>query len=214
LSKELLNELQNAIVNDNESGALEIAEKIVDSPEVEALEALQTSLPRASEIVGEKFETGEFFLPQLVIAGETMVKVSEVLEKGLDEGDRELKYKVLIGTVEGDVHTIGKNIVKIMLKTAGFEVVDIGEDIKADVFVDKAEELGADIVGASCLMTTTLSYQRQVVERFTERGLRDKYKILVGGGPVTQEWADKIGADGFAEDAAEAVTVAKKLISS
>jgi len=214
MKNELFANLQKAILLQEEDLAEKIAQNIIETGKESALIALREVLPDVSKIVGEKFETGEYFLPQLVIAGEIMVKVSKILESGISIDVEKVSKKIIvIGTVQGDVHTIGKNIVKIMLKTAGFEVIDIGEDVKAETFVNKAEEHHADIIAASCLMTMTLPYQKEIIEELNDRGLRKKYKVLVGGGPVDQAWADKIGADGFGADGIQAAKVAKQLIS-
>ncbi len=165
--------------------------------------------------IGRKFENGEIFLVHLVSAGDAARRATvEVLEPLIKKSSekREALGKVVIGTVAGDIHDIGKNIVSMMLFTAGFEVHDVGKDIPAEEFVKKTQELNADIVALSALLTTTLPAQRDVIEALKKAGLRDKVKVLVGGAPATAKWAEEAGADGYGEDAIEAVKVAKKLL--
>jgi len=165
--------------------------------------------------IGKKFENGEIFLVHLVVAGDAArratVEVLEPLIKKRGE-KREALGKVVIGTVVGDIHDIGKNIVAMMLFTAGFEVYDIGKDVPAEEFVKKTRESNADIVALSALLTTTLPAQRDVIEALKKAGLREKVKVLVGGAPATAKWAQEVGADGYGEDAIEAVKVAKKVL--
>jgi len=165
--------------------------------------------------VGKKFENGEIFLVHLVVAGDAARRAAvEVLEPLIKKGGekRRVLGKVLIGTVAGDIHDIGKNIVAMMLFTAGFEVYDVGKDISTDDFVKHTRELGPDIVALSALLTTTLPVQREVIEALRKAGLRDKVKVLVGGAPAMAKWAEEAGADGYGEDAMEAVKIAKKLL--
>jgi corrinoid protein of di/trimethylamine methyltransferase len=187
--------------------------KLVDeghSP-IEVVNALTEVLKE----IGNKFESGELFLVHLVAAGDLARRATaEVLEPLLKKsgGERKALGRVIIGTVAGDIHDIGKNIVAMLLFTAGFEVYDLGKDISADEFVKKTEELNPDLVAMSALLTTTLPAQREVVRALNKAGLRDKVKILVGGAPTTGEWAKEIGADGYGADAIEAIKVAKKLL--
>jgi len=187
--------------------------KLVDeglSP-IEVVDALTQVLKE----IGNKFESGELFLVHLVAAGDLARRATtEVLEPLLKKsgGERKALGRVIIGTVAGDIHDIGKNIVAMLLFTGGFEVYDLGKDISADEFVKKTEELNPDLVAMSALLTTTLPAQREVVQALNKAGLRDKVKILVGGAPTTGEWAKEIGADGYGADAIEAIKVAKKLL--
>ena len=165
--------------------------------------------------VGKKFENGEIFLVHLVAAGDAAKRATfEVLEPLIRKRSekRETLGKVLIGTVAGDIHDIGKNIVSMMLFTAGFEVYDIGKDVSTEDFVKKAKEIDADIVALSALLTTTLPAQREVIEALKKAGLREKVKVLVGGAPATAKWAEEAGADGYGEDAIEAIRVAKEVL--
>jgi len=172
-------------------------------------------LTDALRVVGKKFEDGEFFLMHLVAAAEPVQRViKEILEPEMlkTHSQRKSLGKVVLGTVAGDIHDIGKNIVAAMLFAAGFEVHDVGKDVPPEQFASKAKEVNANIVGASALLSTTLPMQREIVQKVTTIGLRDKTKLIFGGAPVTQEWVKEIGGDGYGESAIEAVNVAKKLL--
>ena len=172
-------------------------------------------LTKALRIVGKKFEDGEFFLMHLVAAAEPVQRViKDILEPEMKKKKeaRTSLGKVVLGTVAGDIHDIGKNIVGAMLFAAGFEVYDIGKDIPPDQFVSKAKEVNANLVGASALLSTSLPMQREIVEGIVAAGLRDRVKLIFGGAPVTEEWVKEIGGDGYAENAIEAVNVAKRLL--
>jgi dimethylamine corrinoid protein len=145
------------------------------------------------------------------MAGSALEAASQALQKAIPEGKLEKKKVVVIGTVEGDMHSLGKNIVAMMLRASGFEVHDLGVDVRSSAFVRRAQEVKADLIGLSCLLTTTLPYQREVMEDLVAQGLRERFKVLVGGGPVTAEWAAEIGADGCGADAVEAVRLARLL---
>jgi corrinoid protein of di/trimethylamine methyltransferase len=173
------------------------------------------ALTQVLKEIGKKFESGELFLVHLVAAGDLARRATtEVLEPLLKKssGERKTLGKVIIGTVAGDIHDIGKNIVAMLLFTAGFEVYDLGKDVSAEEFVKKTRELNPDLVAMSALLTTTLPAQREVIQALNKSGLRDKVKILVGGAPTSGEWAKEIGADGYGVDAIEAVKVAKELL--
>ncbi len=165
--------------------------------------------------VGEKFARYELYLPEMMLAAEAWEHAMKILEPKLLETGAELTKvgHVVIGTVKGDVHSIGKNIVATMLKMQGFDVFDLGVDVAASAFVTKAEEVNADIIAASALMSTTLPQQKSIIEHLEARGVRDKYRFLVGGGSANQEWADSIGADGYGRTAGDAAALALKLVS-
>ncbi len=176
---------------------------------------IDDGLAKALRIVGKKFEDGEFFLMHLVAAAEPVQKaIREILEPEIAKmkGHRKSLGKVVLGTVAGDIHDIGKNIVGAMLFAAGFEVFDVGKDVPTEQFVAKAKEVDANIVGASALLSTTLPIQRDILEATAAAGMRSKVKLMFGGAPVTEDWVKKIGADGYAEDAVQAVKVAKTLV--
>ena len=155
--------------------------------------------------MGDLFERGEVFLPELVLAADAMTGAAEVCNAALPAGQAESKGTVVIGTVQGDVHDIGKTIVVAFLRANGYDVHDFGRDIAADKFIAKAEEVKADVIGMSALLTTTMREQIRVLGALEQAGLRQKYKVIVGGGASTQAWADKIGADAYAEDANDGV---------
>jgi len=165
--------------------------------------------------VGEKFARYEIYLPEMMLAAEAWEHAMKVLEPKLLETGAESKKagRVVIGTVKGDVHSIGKNIVGAMLKMSGFEVFDLGVDVAASAFVTKAEEVGANIIAASALMSTTIPQQKSIIEHLEARGVRDKYCVLVGGGSTSREWADSIGADGYGRTAGDAAALALKAVS-
>lgn len=200
-------------------GALEETEDLVKrmlEEGVNPLEVMNKGCIPAMEKAGELFEAEEFFLPELIMASEAMKRAVKLLEPELAKRGTEKKIigRVVIGTVEGDVHDIGKSIVASMLSAAGFEVYDLGVDVPGETFVARVKEVEADILGLSALLTTTMQRQREVIELLTEKGMRDKVKLIVGGAPVTRAWAEKIGADGYAEDAVNAVKVAREMIAT
>ena len=167
------------------------------------------------KFVGDQFEEEEIFLPELIGSAETVkVAIDEVLDPAIRAAgeEKESMGKVVIGTVESDVHSIGKDLVGSFLFSNGFEVYNLGVEVTADQFISKAEEVGADIIGLSSLITMSMDFQKQVIEELKKRGLRDKYKVIVGGSPTSEDWAEKIGADGWADDAIEAVELIKKLV--
>jgi corrinoid protein of di/trimethylamine methyltransferase len=165
--------------------------------------------------VGEMFARYDIYLPEMMMSAEAWEHVMKVLEPKIIEmgGERKKMGRVVVGTVHGDIHSIGKNIVVAMLKMNGFEVFDLGIDVRASAFVAKAQEINADVIAVSALMVTTLPQQKNIIEHLEAQGTRDKYCILVGGGCTTQDWADSIGADGYGKTAGDAVTLALKAVS-
>ena len=174
-------------------------------------EILDSGLISAMKEVGRLFEEGEFFVPEMLISARAMQGGLNVLKPYLVDSGVKAKGKVIMGTVKGDLHDIGKNLVSMMLEGAGYEVVDLGTDVSPEAFLDKIKE-GADIVGFSALLTTTMPSIEASIQAIKEAGLRDEIKIMIGGAPVTPEYAEDIGADGFAVDASRAVTLANTLI--
>lgn len=164
--------------------------------------------------VGQLFEEGEMFVPEMLIAARAMQSAMRILKPHLAEGEISSSGKVILGTVSGDLHDIGKNLVGMMMEGAGFEIVDLGTDVSAETFVEAVRAHGADIVGMSALLTTTMPSMGVTVEALIEAGLRDKVKVMIGGAPVTQAFSDQIGADGFAPDASSATRVAKSLLGT
>lgn len=213
MSNELLVNLTNAVLTYDEDAAKLAAEAAVKG-NLDPMVAIRT-LSRAISEVGERFHRQEIFLPHVVMAADAMQAAVDILHQSMSSEDVQ-KSKlgtIVLGTVEGDLHDIGKNIVMMMLVAAGFEVVDLGRDVKVDDFVRRAREVSADIIAVSSLMTTTMPYQREVIEELKRLELRDTFKVIIGGGPVTQGWANTIGADGYGEDASEAVNVVKRLLA-
>jgi len=167
------------------------------------------------KIVGEKFEKLELFLPDMILAAEAGNEVMKVLEPAIGASNLQASSPgtVIVGAGKGDIHTIGKNILGMLFKLAGFKVHDLGEDVSATTFLEEARRLNADIIAISSLMTSTMPCQREVIKLLNDVHERDKFKVMVGGAPVTQEWADQIGADGYAETAGGGVTLALKLVA-
>ncbi|HIH69918.1 cobalamin B12-binding domain-containing protein [Methermicoccus shengliensis] len=212
--EEILQKAKNAIESFNKDEAVAAAKEALDA-NIDPVEVI-TVLTEGMREVGDKFDKGEYFLPHVMAASEAMKVAVAVVEPALKAGAKagDKLGTVVIGTVEGDIHSIGKDIVATMLGIAGFEVHDLGRDVPVTEFAAKAKEVNADIVGSSALMTTTMLNQERVEEELKKAGIRDKVKTMVGGAPITQEWADKVGADAYAESATEAVVVAKKLMAS
>ena len=207
----LLDSLKQAIIDLDEEKAVAAADKVVTSG-IDPKLAIRYAIADAALLVGEKFDSGEYFLPQLVMSGDLMDVITKILEKNIPQADTEKKKLILIGTVQADVHSVGKNLVATMLKSVGFNVVDLGVDVPSATFIEKAKDLKADMIALSSLLTTTMPYQREVIDDLVSMGLRDRFKVLIGGGPVTKAYADKIGADGYGRDAIDAVDVAKALL--
>jgi corrinoid protein of di/trimethylamine methyltransferase len=205
--------MAQSVIDGEDDDAVALAQQALDQG-VDALEAINKGYTAGMDVVGELFASGEYFLPDLILGGEAMQAALAVLEPALKAAgqEREVLGHVVLGTVKGDIHEIGKSLVGTMLSANGFEVYDLGIDIESSEFVARAREYNADIVALSALLTTTMLQQRDVIEHLAEAGLRERVKVMVGGSPVTQGWADQIGADGFAEDAANAVVEARRLM--
>ncbi len=208
-TEKVLKDLQNAVLKYDSEAALKAAKAAV-SEKVDPLVAIEKGLVPAIEQIGDKFEKMEIYLPELMLAGEAMKSALALLLPLLPKGTAGTKATVVIGTVQGDVHEIGKNIVSSMMMAGGFNVVDLGVDVKTISFVDEAKKNNAKIIGASALMSSTIGSQKDIVDYLVATGDRKKFAVLVGGGPTTKEWAKEIGADGCGMNAAEAVRLAKK----
>lgn len=190
----------------------ELVRKAIDQG-LAPLEMLEKALRPAMEEVGKKFENLEIFLPDMMKAADAMTAGIEILRPYLGSGNVDIKKGlILLGTVEGDVHEIGKNIVRVMLEGVGFKVIDLGYDVPVLTFVEKVKELDPDIVAMSALMTTTMVHMPRVIKALQERDLKKKVKVIVGGAPVLPDWAEKIGADGYGENAGEAVNLVRRLV--
>ncbi len=211
-SKEnLLKGLSDAVVNMDEDETVKLSNQVIEE-KYDAYEAIDKGLADGMERAGKLFEEEEYFIPELLMCSDAMYAGLDVLKPHLKKDDEGQKHKVVIGVVQGDTHDIGKNLVKIMLETSGFEVVDLGRDIPPIQFVEKAKEVDAKIIAISTLMTTTMDGMAEVINILNQQNIREKYKVMVGGGPISQGFADKIGADGYSVNAAEAVRLARKLV--
>ncbi len=214
MSEEVFGNLIRAVVEGEEEEAEELVRQALEQG-VDPLACINEGLMKGIEEVGELFSNGTYFLPELIQGASAMKVALEILEpKLIGEVQREVAGTVVLGTVAGDQHEIGKTLVGTMLTANGFQVVDIGVDRKADDFVAAIEESGANLVGASALLTTTLLELKRLIDSITEAGLREKVKVMIGGAPVTQDFANDIGADGYADDAIAAVNVARKLVDA
>ena len=211
--EQILENLAASIVEGDEDMALENARAALEM-QMDPLETVEEGLSKGMAVIGEQFESGEVFLPELLMAANAFKAAMGILKPELEAQNKQTTQigTVLIGTVKGDLHNIGKDIVSTVLETNGINVVDIGIDNNALNFIQEAEKAQADIIALSCLMTTTMPAQKEVIETLEEMDLRDKYFVIVGGGPVTQEWADEINADGYGKSAIQAPALIKELM--
>jgi len=207
----ILRDLADAVIFMDENKARDVAREALEAG-IDAYEAVMEGLAKGMEVVSDKYEREEYFVPEIVLCADAMYAGIEVLRPYIKPEKVKKTGKVVIGVVEGDIHDIGKNLVKIMLDTAGFEVYDLGRDVPLGKFIEKAEEVKADIIAMSTLMSTTMDGMGRVIEMLKEKGIRRNYKVIIGGGPISQSFADKIGADGYGKDAVEALKLAKKII--
>jgi dimethylamine corrinoid protein len=213
MHEELFRAMRQSVIDGEPEKAREISARAL-AEGISPLEAINRGFIPGLSVVGEQFEQGEMFLPDLVLAGEAMKAATAILEPEIQKqgAARESLGRVVLGTVKGDIHEIGKTLVATMLAANGFEVHDLGVDVPFDTFAERAKEWNADIVGISALLTTTMVGQKNVIEAMERQGLRPRVKVIVGGAPVTQSWADEIGADAYGRDALAAVALAKILI--
>jgi corrinoid protein of di/trimethylamine methyltransferase len=211
--EELYKQMTQSIIDGEAEQAVSLAQKSIEL-QINPLDTITKGFVPGVSYIGEQFGKGEAFLPELVMAGEAMKAAIATLEPELlKQGqEREVLGRVVLATVEGDIHEIGKTLVGTMLSASGFEVYDIGVDIPADKIIGKAIEVNADLIGMSALLTTTMVRQREVIEELDKEGLRPRIKVIVGGAPITKDWANKIKADGTSEDAVGAVKLAKQLV--
>jgi 5-methyltetrahydrofolate--homocysteine methyltransferase len=203
--------IENALIEFDESKVLKLVQNALDQG-VAAKEILNQGLIAGMDVVGEKMESEEMFIPEVLMAAKTMSSAVDILKPLLADGDITAMGKIVIGTVKGDLHDIGKNLVAMMLESAGFEVYNLGVDISPDKFVEEINEKKANLVCLSALLTTTMPMMKQTIDAVAESGLRDRVKIMVGGAPVTENYANTIGADGYAPDAGSATKLAKTLL--
>jgi trimethylamine corrinoid protein len=211
MSEKIFQEAFDAIVNGEADKATDAAKRGLDEG-IDPLVLMDKGFIPGINKVGDLFETGRLFLPALIYSATAMEKATEIINAAIPTGKELVSAKILIGTVEGDVHDIGKTIVVALFKANGFEVMDLGRDVPIARFIDEAEKYGADIIGSSTLLTTTMVVQKELEQELKKAGLREKYKTIIGGAPVTQRWADRIGADAYAQDAGDGVKKVKKLM--
>lgn len=204
-------ELSKAVLSGNDDQVISITKSLIDSG-TDLLEIINQGLIAGMDIVGARFKRGEMFVPEVLMAARSMSAGLNLVKPLMAESDVPSIGKVLVGTVKGDLHDIGKNLLAMMMEGAGFTVVNLGVDISPEQFVEAAKEHKADMIAMSALLTTTMVSMKDTVELFIEEGLRDKVRIIIGGAPISQEYSDEIGADGFAPDAATACDLAKGLL--
>jgi 5-methyltetrahydrofolate--homocysteine methyltransferase len=209
---EILQEISTAVIEGDLDEIEDLTEDALDD-DLTAEEILNKGLMPGMDYVGVEFKAGNMFVPEVLRSAKTMQVAMDILNPLLAESGVKMIGKVLLGTVKGDLHDIGKNLVGMMCEGAGFEVKDIGKDIAPEGFVDAVKEFEPDVVGMSALLTTTMRAMESTIKVLEEAGLRDKVKIMIGGAPVTQAFADEIGADGYASNAASASELAKKFVS-
>ena len=210
--EEIFGKIRDAIVNLDIDGVQNACKEAIEAG-IPAYKAVTDGMSKGMVIVGEKYENNEYFLAELIMAGEVMKEGMIVLEPHLKSGDLKKIGKVAIGTVRGDLHDIGKNVVVTLLGAAGFDIVDLGVDVPSEKWVETVKESNPDILGMSALLTTTMIEMESVIKALKEAGVRDKVKIIIGGAPITKEYAEKIGADAAARDAVQGVNVCKSWVA-
>ncbi|MDZ7849556.1 MAG: corrinoid protein [Halodesulfurarchaeum sp.] len=211
----IIEDIQQAIIDLEEDKTAELTQKAIDM-DISPLIILQEGLTNGVRTVGDKFGRGEVFLPELAMSADCMRAGVDLVEPLLDEmdlADEDTAGKVILGTVDEDIHNIGKNILLTMLKANGFDVIDLGVEIPNEDFVQAVKDEEPDILGMSALMTMTMDHQEEVIELLEEEGIRDQVKVMVGGAPTSEEWRDEIGADGYADNADAAVEKAIELLT-
>ena len=212
MNKELLfKEIIDDLVDMEEEKVVKLCEKSLEL-NIPAYETITCALIPGMDEVGRLYEEEEYFLPEVLMCSDAFNSGLELVKPFIDKSSMGKTIKVVIGVIEGDTHDIGKNLVRIMMEASGFEVYDLGRDVKLESFIEKAEEVNCDIICMSTLMTTTMDGMKIVIDRLKERNIRDKYKIMIGGGPISQRYADIIGADLYTKDANEAVRKARELV--
>ena len=208
----MLNELRDALINLDIDKTLELVKKAIDQG-FKPIEIIN-SMAEGMRVIGDMFERGDYFISDLIVASEIFKEVMKILEPLVMKEKEVVKPigRVILGTVEGDIHDIGKNLVATMLRVNGFELIDLGVDVPPQKFVEAVKQYNPDIVGMSALLTSTMINMKKVIEALEKEGLRDKVKVIVGGAPITEEFAKRIGADAYGENAIVAVDICKKLV--
>ena len=212
MNKEFLfKEIITQLVEMEEAKVIELCNKSLEM-NIPAYETVISALIPGMNEVGRLYEEEEYFLPEVLMCSDAFNSGLEIVKPFIDKSSMGKAIKVVIGVIEGDTHDIGKNLVKIMMEASGFEVHDLGRDVNLESFIEKAEEINSDIICMSTLMTTTMDGMKMVIDRLIERNIREKYKIMIGGGPISSRYAEMIGADLYTKDANEAVRKAKELV--
>lgn len=213
IKEELLSRMEKAIVEGDKNMAENLARDAIEK-HMDLNEIIEKGYVPGIQETGRLWEEGEYFLPELIISAESMKAAMNILQPELEKENIKVKSKgkIVIGTIEGDIHDIGKNLVVSMLSSYGFEVTDLGNDVKLEKFIIKADEVNADLICLSSLLTTTMLGQKKFIEMLKEKNLKARFKVMVGGAPVNQKWANDIGADGYAENAMSAIQAAENLI--
>jgi len=209
---EILEQISTAVIEGNLDDIVDLTEDALDE-DLSAQEILDNGLMAGMDYVGAEFKAGNMFVPEVLRSAKAMQNSMSILRPLLVESGVQMVGKVVVGTVKGDLHDIGKNLVGMMCEGAGFEVKDLGKDVEPDAFLEAVKEFEPDVVGMSALLTTTMRSMEHTIRALEEAGLRDKVKVMIGGAPVTQAFADQIGADGYASNAASAADLAKRFVS-
>jgi corrinoid protein of di/trimethylamine methyltransferase len=213
----IIEQISQAVIDGDDAASAEKTRLALESG-TDPLLILNSGLMAGAEVVGKRFEQGEYFLPELLLTARALKSAMEVIKPALLEqqsmGVGRVSGKIIVATIQTDIHDIGKNIVASLLTASGYDVTDMGVDVPLKSIVDKAEEIGADVIAVSCLLTTSMPYMKDLIELLKGRGVRSKYKVLVGGASVTKAWAESIGADGTASNAADAVVLVRSLLGS
>ncbi|MFX0085657.1 MAG: B12-binding domain-containing protein [Candidatus Hodarchaeota archaeon] len=210
---DIYEEMAQSVVDLDMEKAKKLAQKSIEEKKFPLLDVIEKGFGEGIKRVGDLWDQGEFFLPELMRGAQIMQEAVNIITPHLDEsGARESKGIVVMATIEGDIHTIGKTIVVTMLRANGFDVIDLGPDVKAETIIEAAEKNKADLIGVSALLTTTMIGQKKVIELLKERGIRENFKVILGGAPVTEKWVKECGADGYAENAVAAIALAKEML--
>ena len=211
----ILEQLKDAVVRGDEKDCVGLAQQVV-ADGVNPIEAIEGGLSKGMAVIGDDFQSGQAFLPEMMLAARAMNAAVAILEPAIAASGQkvEKKGKIVLATIHGDMHDIGKNIVKFMFSTSGFDITDLGKDVRVAAIIEEAQAQKADIIAVSALMTTTMGYMRVLMEELEFAGIRDQFKVMIGGAPVTEEWAKKIRVDGYAKDAAGAVKKAIELMGN
>ena len=212
MTQKIFEEAIKAIIDGDIEKATELAKRGLEEG-IDPLDLMTNGFIPGINEVGEQFGSGKLFIPGLVKSADAMEKATAIINAALPQEQDTVAGKIVIGTVEGDMHDIGKTIVVSLLRANGFEVLDLGRDVPPQRFIEEAEKFNADIIGSSTLLTTTMPVQKEIEEELKKAGLKEKYKTIVGGAPVTRRWANRIGADAFAQDAGDGVKKVKELLA-